>query len=709
MGQIQSLPDVKSKLSEWAAVPMIECNRYTITSKESISVRGYSTDSISIAIKGPGIKNQKSLTTDKKGNLYTTCFRPTQKGEYKITVTTRSGKTAEARIFVRQPWSWYMKNARDFVAENQPLFSNACETFYGYYTAFLAAKHFPDTAKDNALQERFDNTLPLIIDTTTWLPNPKSLPHRIQNFSALMGMLVDLWEYTGEKHYLEKAAHIADYLCSDKIQGPDGAYRSQGTHYTAVIYTAKSMLELVAAEEKLIANPVWKERHERHLNSARKAVDDLCGRLDDIETEGDMTFEDGMITCSALQLGMYGLQTTEPSQQKKYSEAARYLMDKHKCLEQLLIPDCRMRGATLRYWEALDVYFIPNQAMNSPHGWTAWKIYASYYLYLLTGEEFYLTDFMDTLGACAQIMREDGHLRWGFIPDPYIEAKLYVENPEQKHHGLVVDSIVGEQYLDMISPWLRPDDENTICQFKERGGAGDNTVQEIFKVMEECALTSAYVLIRKDGSILAYNCQVHKKNGTLHIIPDEAIIIATIMAIGGVYLLSGSEGGTLNSTGLALALTTVLTYASYIVGINKSSVSDMDGLKLTFYVLLSGAFIFLLNLIVNREMLTPIPSWEIGVDLILLALVPTLISDLTLILAVQHVGSTTTAVLGCMEPLTAVIMGVLFLGESCNFIQSIGICIILIAVTTVIIARNPHEIKKGLQLIPKLLHKSRVK
>ena len=150
MGQIQSLPDVKSKLSEWAAVPMIECNRYTITSKESISVRGCSTDSISIAIKGPGIKNQKSLTTDKKGNLYTTCFRPTQKGEYKITVTTRSGKTAEARIFVRQPWSWYMKNARDFVAENQPLFSNACETFYGYYTAFLAAKHFPDMAKDNA-------------------------------------------------------------------------------------------------------------------------------------------------------------------------------------------------------------------------------------------------------------------------------------------------------------------------------------------------------------------------------------------------------------------------------------------------------------------------------------------------------------------------------------------------------------------------------
>lgn len=92
MGQIQSLPEVKSKLSEWAAVPMIECDRYTITSKESISVQGYSTDSISIAIKGPGIKNQKSLTTDKKGNLYTTCFRPTQKESIKSQRQPNRGK-----------------------------------------------------------------------------------------------------------------------------------------------------------------------------------------------------------------------------------------------------------------------------------------------------------------------------------------------------------------------------------------------------------------------------------------------------------------------------------------------------------------------------------------------------------------------------------------------------------------------------------------
>lgn len=85
---------------------------------------------------------------------------------------------------------------------------------------------------------------------------------------------------------------------------------------------------------------------------------------------------------------------------------------------------------------------------------------------------------------------------------------------------------------------------------------------------------------------------------------------------------------------------------------------------------------------------------------------PTLVSNLTLILAVKHIGSTTTAVLGCMEPLTAVVMGILFLGESCNPMQALGIGIILVAVTTVIVARNPGELKKACRFVPHLLDKA---
>lgn len=185
-----------------------------------------------------------------------------------------------------------------------------------------------------------------------------------------------------------------------------------------------------------------------------------------------------------------------------------------------------------------------------------------------------------------------------------------------------------------------------------------------------------------------------------------SVAVATLLALGGIYLLSGNNGSEVNPTGMALALTTVLTYASYIVGLNRSSIGRIDSLKLTFYILSTGSLFFLVNLLVRGEGLAPIPSWKSGIDLFMLALVPTLISNLTLILAVKHIGSTTTAVLGCMEPLTAVVMGILFLGESCSPIQALGIGIILVAVTTVIMARNPSELKKACRIVPRLLNKT---
>lgn len=171
-----------------------------------------------------------------------------------------------------------------------------------------------------------------------------------------------------------------------------------------------------------------------------------------------------------------------------------------------------------------------------------------------------------------------------------------------------------------------------------------------------------------------------------------SLVMATLMAVSGVYLLSNNgTGGSVGLQGLLLVLVTVLTYALYIVGVNKSCVHRMDGLKLTFYVLLIGAVVFSLQLLVKGERLDPVPDWNTGIYLILLALIPTLVSDFTLILSVQHVGSTTTAVLGCMEPLTAVAMGVLFLNEDLGFWQIVGMFIVLLAVSLVILANSKRS------------------
>ncbi|MGL5690841.1 MAG: EamA family transporter, partial [Bacteroidales bacterium] len=172
---------------------------------------------------------------------------------------------------------------------------------------------------------------------------------------------------------------------------------------------------------------------------------------------------------------------------------------------------------------------------------------------------------------------------------------------------------------------------------------------------------------------------------------SPAVLLASILALGGVFLLSGGLEGNVNIKGILLVLITVITYALYIVGVNKSIVSSMDGLKMTFWVLFSAAIVFILNLIIRQERFDMIPDMQIGITLFLLAIIPTLVSDFTLILAVQKIGSTTTAILGCMEPVTAVIVGTLVLHERMETIHLIGVGIILLAVTIVIVKSNKQQ------------------
>ncbi|MGL5787569.1 MAG: EamA family transporter [Bacteroidales bacterium] len=180
---------------------------------------------------------------------------------------------------------------------------------------------------------------------------------------------------------------------------------------------------------------------------------------------------------------------------------------------------------------------------------------------------------------------------------------------------------------------------------------------------------------------------------------SKTVMGASLMALAGVWLISSSEsGGTFNLKGMIFVLSTVVTYALYIVGVNKSIVAKMDGLKMTFFVLLSSTIVFIINLLISGEPLASIPDMQTGINLFLLAIIPTLVSDFTLILAIQHIGSTKTAVLGCMEPVTAVITGILIFHEKMELSQFLGIGIILLAVTFVILGGNRKPAQENVQL-----------
>ena len=156
------------------------------------------------------------------------------------------------------------------------------------------------------------------------------------------------------------------------------------------------------------------------------------------------------------------------------------------------------------------------------------------------------------------------------------------------------------------------------------------------------------------------------------------------LAFVGISLLCKSPGGqTLSLVGITFVFLSSLSYAIYIVGVNRSSLKDMPIAKLTFYVLLFGLSVYVVRLKFCTG-LQPIPTPLLWVNAISLAVFPTVISLVTMTKAIHYIGSTPTAILGALEPVTALFFGVLIFGEQLTPRIILGILMVITAVTLII-------------------------
>lgn len=167
-------------------------------------------------------------------------------------------------------------------------------------------------------------------------------------------------------------------------------------------------------------------------------------------------------------------------------------------------------------------------------------------------------------------------------------------------------------------------------------------------------------------------------------------VLSILLSLSGIALLyRGGDGGVLDTTGVLLVMLSSLTYALYIVIVNKSSLR-MSSLKLTFYVLLVGVLLitscsFFGDGEARIQILTTPSMW---LHASILAVFPTIVSLLLMVVAVHEIGSTPTAVIGALEPLTAVMLGVTLFGEELTLRLSVGITLILSAVILIILGNS---------------------
>lgn len=166
-------------------------------------------------------------------------------------------------------------------------------------------------------------------------------------------------------------------------------------------------------------------------------------------------------------------------------------------------------------------------------------------------------------------------------------------------------------------------------------------------------------------------------------------VASILLALVGIVLLyGGGTGGNLNTWGVILVLSASLTYALYIIFVNKADLRILD-LKLTFYVLVFCTMaVFVHSLVSENSHLQLLTTPKMWLWALMLALVPTVVSLLLMVKAIRLIGSTPTAIMGALEPLTAVVIGVAVFGEAMTTQLIVGILLILAGVVLIVAGKT---------------------
>lgn len=155
-------------------------------------------------------------------------------------------------------------------------------------------------------------------------------------------------------------------------------------------------------------------------------------------------------------------------------------------------------------------------------------------------------------------------------------------------------------------------------------------------------------------------------------------ITALALSTGGI-LCFFNGGLSANIAGIAIALVSGLTYAFYMVYMDKSGLKDMHPMKLSFY---NSIFVGLFSLIYGyfTHQVSFGLSTKAWVYTFVIAVLVSAGASVFLQMGIKFCGATTAAILSMFEPITSVVLGILILKEDFSWFKLLGCVLILAAV-----------------------------
>ena len=171
--------------------------------------------------------------------------------------------------------------------------------------------------------------------------------------------------------------------------------------------------------------------------------------------------------------------------------------------------------------------------------------------------------------------------------------------------------------------------------------------------------------------------------------------LAILASIFGVYLLASGDSivahGGNTKLGLTCSLISAFSFAAYYIVMKQVKADKIEVVKFTTWIMMLSALYFIICAFIFNGKLTIITDTKSLLNALGLGLWATMVSNITGVKGIRRIGPTMTSVLGALQPVTAVILGVLFLGEHLYLRSLIGISIILVAVCIIVLHQKNRK------------------
>lgn len=171
-------------------------------------------------------------------------------------------------------------------------------------------------------------------------------------------------------------------------------------------------------------------------------------------------------------------------------------------------------------------------------------------------------------------------------------------------------------------------------------------------------------------------------------------VISILLSILGVYLMASGDGliveGGNTTLGLTCSLISAFSFAAYYIVMKRTRADKIEAVKFTTWIMLLSAIYFMAGGLLVDGNITIVTDGKAWMNILGLGLWSTMVSNFTGVKAIRRIGPTLTSILGALQPLTAVVLGVIFLDEHLGISTIIGITLILIAVIMIVL----HQKKK---------------